>query len=148
MSTADEGRFTLVEDLVAPGEEGSHHHLVDYETQEIVSTLWSKYLARAREGLAPTSVGPAMRRVSYSLDSECMPGQALRRGIRVAGRSRRACTFEAALWHAESGEMVHAAEMVTVFVDPQKGAVEIPEDFWASVERLEGRSIQPAERAS
>jgi len=139
-----EDRFTIVEDLVAPGEPGSGHHLVDYETQALVSTLWSAYLARARQGLAPTPVTQAMRRVTYSLDSECFAGDRLQRGIRVAGRSRRACTFEAALWHADDGRMVHAAELVTVFIEPGKGAVEIPEDFWAAVEAIEGRRIEAA----
>jgi acyl-CoA thioesterase FadM len=138
--------FTIVEEIVAPGEPGSQYHLVDYQTQELVSTLWSTYLAKAQEGLAPTSVHPAMRRVSYSLDSECVPGQRLRRAIRVASRSRRSCTFEATLSHADDGRVIHAAEMVTVFVDPQSGAVEIPAPFWEAVEKMEGRSIPIAER--
>ena len=140
-------QFAIVEEIVAPGEAGSHYHLVDYQTQELVSTLWSKYLAKAREGLGSSSVNPAMRRVSYSLESECTPGQRLQRGIRVVSRSRRSCTFEAVLSNADDGRVIHAAEMVTVFVDPEKGAVEIPADFWAAVERLEGRSIPVAERA-
>jgi acyl-CoA thioesterase FadM len=137
---SDQG-FTIVEEIVAPGDPGSQYHLVDYQTQELVSTLWSAYLAKAREGLAASPVAPAMRRVSYSLESECTPGQRLRRAIRVASRSRRSCTFEATLTHADDGRIIHAAEMVTVFVDPSRGAVEIPEDFWAAVERIEGRSI-------
>jgi acyl-CoA thioesterase FadM len=137
--------FTIVEEIVAPGDPESHYHLVDYQTQELVSTLWSVYLARAREGLAASPVSPAMRRVTYSLDSECAPGDRLRREIRVASRSRRSCTFEARLIHADDGRVVHAAEMVTVFVDPARGAVEIPADFWAAVERIEGRSIPAPE---
>jgi acyl-CoA thioesterase FadM len=139
--------FTIVEEIVAPGVPGSHHHLVDYQTQELVSTLWSAYLAKVREGLAPSSVSPAMRRVSYSLESECTPGQHLTRAIRVSSRSRRSCTFEATLAHADDGRPIHVAEMVTVFVDPGQGAVEIPEDFWAAVERMEGRSIAVTERS-
>jgi len=42
--------------------------------------------------------------------------------------------------------MVHAAEIVTVFVEPGKGSVEIPADFWAGVEALEGRTIPVTER--
>jgi len=133
--------FTIVDEVVAPGDPESHYHLVDYQTQELVSTLWSAYLAKAREGLPASSVNPAMRRVSYSLESECQPGQRLKRGIRVASRSRRSCTFEATLSHADDGRVIHSAEMVTVFVDPQRGSVEIPTDFWAAVEQLEGRSI-------
>jgi acyl-CoA thioesterase FadM len=92
-------------------------------------------------------VTPAMRRVSYSLDSEAFAGQALQRGIKVLTRSRRSCTFAAALWQADTGAMVHSAEMVTVFVEPGQGSVEIPADFWAAVETMEGRSIPVAERA-
>jgi acyl-CoA thioesterase FadM len=139
--------YTIVEDITAPGEPGDTHHLVDYQTQELVSTLWSTYLARARHALAPTSVIPAMRRVSYSLDNEAFAGQPLRRGIKVVGRSRRSCTFASALWHPSDGRMVHAAEIVTVFVEPGKGAVEIPADFWAAVEAMEGRAIPVPEAA-
>jgi acyl-CoA thioesterase FadM len=141
-----EDEYTIIEDVVGPGPPGDTHHLVDYQTQELVSTLWSKYLARAREGLAPSPAIPAMRRVSYSLDNEAFAGQSLQRGIKVVGRSRRSTTFAAGLWHPEDGRMVHAAEIVTVFVEPGKGSVEIPADFWAAVEQIEGRSIPVAER--
>jgi acyl-CoA thioesterase FadM len=143
-----EDQFTIVEDITAPGEPGDHHHLVDYQTQEMVSTLWSKYLARARQDLSPSPVTPAMRRVSYSLDNEAFAGQTLQRGIKVVGRSRRSCTFAAALWHTSDGRMVHSAEIVTVFVEPGTGAVAIPDDFWAAVERIEGRAIPVAEASS
>ena len=144
-----EDEYTIIEDVTADaGPAGGHHHMVDYQTQELVSLLWSKYLARAREGLAPSTVIPAMRRVSYSLDNEAFGGQELQRGIRAVSRSRRSCTFAAGLWHADDGRMVHRAEMVTVFVDPGKGAVEVPEDFWSAIEGIEGRSIPVTERQS
>jgi len=38
--------------------------------------------------------------------------------------------------------------MVTVFVEPGTGAVEVPADFWAAVERTEGRSIPVTERST
>jgi len=141
-----EDSFTLVEDVVGPGEPGDHHHLIDYQTQELVSRLWSTYLARVREGLAPSTVGPVMRRASYSLDNEAFAGDKLQRGIRAVSRTRRSCTFAAGLWQADDGRMVHSAEIVTVFVDPEKGAVEVPDDFWAAVEKLEGHSIPITER--
>jgi acyl-CoA thioesterase FadM len=143
-----EDEYTIVEDIIGPGEPGGAHHLVDYQTQELVSTLWSKYLAQARQGLAPSPVGPALRRVSYSLDNEAFAGQPLQRGIKVVGRSRRSSTFAAGVWHPDDGRMVHLAEMVTVFVEPGQGAVEVPADFWAAVERIEGRSIPMTERQS
>ncbi len=142
-----EDDFTIIEDvtwLAVEGEEG--HHLVDYQTQELVSKLWSKYLAQVRADLAPSAVFPAVRRVSYGLDNEAFPGQPLQRGIRMMGRSRRSCSFSGALWHADDGRMVSSGEIVTVFVDPAKGSVEVPGDFWAAVEKLEGRSIPVTER--
>jgi acyl-CoA thioesterase FadM len=135
--------FTIVEEFVADVDKDPSHHLVDYETQRFVTELWSAYLARVRAGLSEGPVHPAMRRVSYSLDGEAFPGQQLVRGIRMDSRSRRSCTFAIALWHPD-GRLVHSAEMVTVFVDPQlASAVEIPEDFWEAVEVLEGREIRP-----
>ena len=64
----------------------------------------------------------------------------------MVGRSRRSCTFAAGLWHADDGRLVHSAEIVTVFVEPGKGAVEVPEDFWSAVQEIEGRLIAVAER--
>lgn len=138
-------KFTLAEDLIAPGNPESNYHLVDYETQELVSKLWSRYLAVVREGLDPSTPAPAMRWVSYSLESEVLPGQPLTRAIRMESRSRRSCTFVGALWHADTGQMIHSATLVTVFLDPVSGSVEVPENFWAAVERLEGRSIVRSE---
>jgi len=138
-------KFTIVEEFVAEGDAESHHHLVDYETQKFMTNLWSAYLVKVREHLDESPVHPAMRRVSYSLDGEAFPGDTLVRGIRMASRSRRSCTFEIALWHPD-GRMVHSTEMITVFVDPRiPAAVEIPDDFWASVEALEGRTIAAPE---
>ena len=69
-------------------------------------------------------------------------------GIKAAGRSRRACTFAAGLWHPDDGRMIHQAEIVTVFVDPAAGAVPVPDDFWAAVEQMEGAaSRSPSDRA-
>jgi acyl-CoA thioesterase FadM len=140
--------FTLIEDVTGPGEPGANHHLVDYQTQELVSTLWSKYLADAGSGLEASAVSPAMRRVSYSLDNEAFGGDELQRGIKAVGRSRRSCTFAAALWHKADGRMIHSSEIITVFVEPGKGAVEVPDDFWAAVEKIEGREIPITERTA
>jgi hypothetical protein len=142
-----EDSFTIIEDVVAPGDPEHPHHIFDYETQEIVSLLWTKYLAEIRAQCPPTTVVQAMRRVSYTLDNEAFPGDKLQRGIRAVSRSRRTATFSAALWHADDGRIVHQAELVTVFIEPGQGATEIPDDFWAAVEKLEGRSIPIAERA-
>lgn len=144
---AHEDEFTLVENVVAPGDAGSHYHLVDYQTQELVSTLWSKYLAQNREGIGPGTGQPAMRRVTYMLDNEAQPGDELQRGIRAVSRTRRGFTCDAALWHKADGRFVHRAEIVTVWVEPGTGAVEIPAGFWANVERTEGREIPVSERA-
>jgi acyl-CoA thioesterase FadM len=141
-----EDEYTFVEDLVGPGEAGSDHHLVDYVTQEIVSTLWTKYLAQVRAALPPTPVVQAMRRVTYTLDAEAFAGQELQRGIRVVGRSNRTLTFNSALWHKDTGRLVHNAELTTVFIEPGEGSVPVPEDFLAVVEKFEGRSVPLSER--
>ena len=134
-------RFTLIDDVEVAGEVGQHH-LIDFQTQELVSVLWATYLRRVRSVIAPGPAHPVLRSVSYSLHNEAFPGEPLRVGIRMVRRSRRSCTLAASVWHPDDGRTVHAAEMLTVFVDPSRGvAVEIPADFWAEVERLEGRPI-------
>lgn len=141
-----ETEYTIVEDVIGPGEAGDRHHLVDYQTQELVSRLWTIYLARMREACAPTTVVQAMRAASYRLDNEAFAGDALQRGIRMEGRSTRSCTLAVGLWHASTGAMVHQGEIVTVFIDPGTGAVPIPDDWWAAVEQLEGKTFEVAGR--
>jgi acyl-CoA thioesterase FadM len=143
---AHDGEYTLVEDVVGPGEPGNEHHLVDYETQELVSRLWSAYIAKNREGTSMGGTQPAMRRVTYSLDNEAFAGDELQRGIKVISRTRRGFTCEAALWHQSDGRYVHRAELVTVWVEVGNGAVPIPEDFWRNVEAMEGKEIPVMER--
>jgi acyl-CoA thioesterase FadM len=141
-----DNEFTIVEDVVGPGEIGDTHHLVDYETQELVSRLWTSYMAQMRAACGPTTVVQAMRAASYRLDNEAFAGDALQRGIRMHGRTARSCTMAVGLWHASTGAMVHQGEIVTVFIDPGTGAVPIPDDWWAAVERLEGTTFEIAER--
>jgi len=139
-------RFTLVDDVVIDGEPGQHH-LLDHQTQRPLSALWSTYLAQARAACPAGGAHPVLRRVSYSLETEAFPGDPLRCGIGMVSRSRRSCTFAAALWHAGDDRMVHVAELVTVFIHPGHGvgAIAVPDDFWAEVERIEGRSIPAPE---
>jgi len=139
---ADE--YTLVDDVVVERDDPGHH-LVDYETTELISKLWSIYLAKVREGTGPGPT-PALRRTVSDFLAEGFPGQKLQRGIRMESRTRRGCTFRAGLWHADDGRMVQQSEIVTVWVGPE-GAAPIPDDVWANVEQLEGRSIPVAERA-
>ena len=67
----------------------------------------------------------------------------------MASRSRRTFTCEAALWRADDERLVVRIEIVTVTADRRTGqAVAIPAEMWAGIERLEGRAIPMAERAS
>jgi acyl-CoA thioesterase FadM len=142
-----EDDYTIVEDVVAPGEAGAHHHLVDFETQELLSKLWSKYVAMAGDGVPAGDVVPAPKRITTVLESECFAGQKLQRGIKAVARTRRTYTLQAALWHADDGRMVVTSEIVTVAADRSTGsAVEIPAGFWENVERIEGREIPITER--
>ena len=140
--------FTLTEEVTAPGDPDVHYHLVDYQTQELISKLWSRYLVEAGSKSISSGAVPAMRRVSYVLDNEGFGGQQVMRGIKVVSRSRRSVVFAGAVWHPDDGRLIHSAEMVTVFIVPGQGAVEVPEDFWAGVEKLEGKSIPITERKS
>jgi acyl-CoA thioesterase FadM len=142
-----EDEYTLIEDVEGPAKEPPTH-LVDYETGKLLSTLWSLYLAKVREGTAP-GPGPVLRRTTNDFLSEGFPGQAFQRGIRMVSRTRRGCTFQAGLWHAADGRMIQTAEIVTVFVDAATGkAAEIPGDFWANVEAFEDRTIPVTERVA
>jgi acyl-CoA thioesterase FadM len=143
-----EDEYTLIEDVEGPAKERAGHHLVDYETGMLISNLWSIYLAKVGEGTA-AGPGPVLRRTTNDFLSEGFSGQPFQRGIRMVSRTRRGCTFQAALWHAEDGRMIQTSEIVTVFVDMSAGkAAEIPDDFWANVEALEGRTIPVTERTA
>lgn len=125
----------------------THYHLVDYETQELVSKLWSKYVAMASVGIEAGDVVPAPRRITTMLENECFGGQLLQRGIKTVARTRRTYTMQAGLWHADDGRIVVTSEIVTVAADRSTGsAVEIPADYWTNVERIEGREIPITER--
>jgi acyl-CoA thioesterase FadM len=143
-----EDEYTLIEDVEGPVKDDPGHHLVDYETGKLISNLWSIYLAKAREGTSP-GPSPALRRTTNDFLTEGYAGQKFQRGIRMVSRTRRGCTFQAGLWHADDGRMIQTAEIVTVFVDMAAGkAAEIPDDFWANVEALEGRTIPVTERTA
>ena len=144
-----EDEYTIIEDVVAPGEAGSQHHLVDYETQELVSKLWSKYVAMAREGL---DAGDVVRRHDGSRPcstTSASPDSRSSAASKRSARTRRTYTLQAALWHADDGRMVVTSEIVTVAADRSTGsAVEIPAELWANVERIEGHEIPITERPS
>jgi len=139
-----EDEYTLIEDVAGPAKDQAGHHLVDYETGMLLSTFWSAYLARVRAGTAP-GPGPVLRRTTNDFLAEGFSGQSFQRGIRMVSRTRRGCTFHAGLWHADDGRMIQTSEIVTVFVADGRAA-EIPDDVWANVEALEGRTIPVTER--
>jgi acyl-CoA thioesterase FadM len=140
--------YTMVQDLVAPGDPGSHYHLLDWQTGEMITSLWSQYLLAARESAPYGDAVPAPRRVTTVLERECFPGDRLRRGIRAVSRSRRSFVCEAAVWLADTDALVVTEEIVTVVASRSTGqAIEIPADLWAGIERLEGRSLPLVQRA-
>jgi hypothetical protein len=143
---AHEDEYTIIQDVIGPGEPGDRHHLVDYQTQKLLSNLWTEYMARCREAQGPSPVVQAMRSANYVFDNEGFAGDELQRGIRMASRTNRGCTFDVALWHKGDGRMVQRGQISTVFIEPGKGAVPIPEAWWAAAEAIEGRSIPVTER--
>ena len=68
---ADE--YTIVEDVIAPGEIGSDYHLLVWQTHQFTELLWSSYLATAHGGFDYGDVQPAPRRVTTFVESECFP---------------------------------------------------------------------------
>ncbi len=137
---ADE--YTIVEDVIAPGEIGSHYHLLVWQTHQFTELLWSSYLATAHGGFDYGDVQPAPRRVTTLVESECFPGQKLKRGMRTVSRTRRTFTLEGAFWDADDDHLITSTEIVTVCVDrTTAAAIEPPERLWTGIERLEGHSI-------
>src|ERR1700722_13547100 len=64
-----EDQYTIVEDVAAPaGAYGEHSHVVDFQTQQLLSQLWTACLASIRAELPPSKVGQVVRRVTYQLD--------------------------------------------------------------------------------
>jgi acyl-CoA thioesterase FadM len=141
-----EDGYTLVEDVTGPGDPADRHHLVDYQTQELLSRLWTDYMARCRVVQGPSTVVQAMRSASYTFDNEAFAGDELQRGIRMASRTRRSCTFDVALWHKADGRIVQRGSISTVFIEPGHGSVTIPDAWWAAAEAMEGKTIAVTER--
>ena len=141
-----EDEYTIVEDVVAPGEPAT---TITWSTTRPRS--WCRACGRSiwwwprGPGAVGAAAGPAPRQLHTRQRVVRRPEAAARDEGREP--TRRTCTFQGGLWHIDDGRMVHASELVTVWVDPAKGAVEVPEDFWAAVEKLEGRSIAVTERA-
>jgi acyl-CoA thioesterase FadM len=142
-----EDEYTVVEDVVGPGDPNSDYHLLVWQTQQLTELLWSSYLATANKGNDNGDVVVAPRRVTIMVETESYPGQLLKRGIRTVSRTRRSFTLEAAVWDAKDDHLICTTEIVTVCVDRSSAkAVEPPPALWAGIERLEGRTIAITER--
>jgi acyl-CoA thioesterase FadM len=134
--------YTKVEEVVAPGDPGTHYHLLVFQVYEMIEWLWSDFLGEAHGGKDYGDVQPAPRKITITVERESFPGQRLKKGIRVASRTRRTFTLEAAVWDAEDEHLILTAEIVTVSADRSTAsAVEPTERLWSGIERLEGRSI-------
>ena len=84
-----EDEFTIIEDIVGPGDPAEHHHLVDYETQDSSRNCGPRTWRRVRKDLGSVADRTSDGCVGLHARRRGIPGQPLQRGIRAIGHLRR-----------------------------------------------------------
>jgi acyl-CoA thioesterase FadM len=123
---------------------GGGAHLSAPEITELFFRGWMRYLS-VGTGLGEGTVFgaravPTTREFTVSLLREIYADDELRLGIRAVSRRRRSFTLELSLQRVVDDSVAATCRTVQVCVDAS-GAVEVPPELWAAVERLEGQSI-------
>lgn len=138
----EDPRFTVIDDVVAPGDPKSPgSHVVDYEVQKILSEGWQGYVAILREQVPEMPV-PVVRQITTSFEAECHAGDRLQRGTRVVSRSRRSYVLEEALWQTDSEQVIATSKVVMTGIDRTTGrAAELPPELVSAMEALEGVAL-------
>jgi acyl-CoA thioesterase FadM len=120
-------------------------HLNNVAVLRLFEQLRRKYMMKTghlRREVLPEGLVIGVREMVCSYVTEAMPSEELHGGCRVLGRSRRAYLFDEVL--AAGNRVVARARVLECVIDRNAGrAVEIPADFWAIFERMEGRSMPP-----
>ena len=91
-------------------------------------------------GLVAAGEVVGVRELACRYESEARPGEDLRGGCRVLGRSRRSWLYDQLL---VTGERIVARCRVIECVIRDGAAVEVPAAFWRIVEAAEGRTMGP-----
>lgn len=97
-------------------------------------------LAGGGGGLVAEGQVVGVRELVCRYESEARPGEELRGGCRVLGRSRRSWLYDQVL---VTGERLVARCRVVECVIRDGAAVEVPAAFWRIVEAAEGRAMGP-----
>jgi acyl-CoA thioesterase FadM len=137
--------FPWVEDVVAP-EVGHDDHIDNIQIAQLMYDAWMHYLVEGLQSdmgeLFSRRGRPIVREITARFESETFPGDRLQCGVRAISRSRRSFTLEQVLSQKAHGRVVAVGRTVLVTIDTATGQpVEVPSNFWQSVERFEGRSI-------
>jgi acyl-CoA thioesterase FadM len=138
--------YPCVADLSPPAEAYDEQgHLNNVAYLQLFEKLRREYMfvgGRLRREMLPLGLVVGVRELICRYESEALPGEALRGGCRVVGRTERSYLFDEIL---VSGERVVArARVLECVIDRDRGrAVPIPHEFWALFERVEGRAMPP-----
>lgn len=143
MSTLFREDFRRLDDIKAP-DAGKSGHIDIVQITALFFDAWMGYLVPGlgldREAVFQPSGRPIMRSTTVDVEAEINPGQVLQCGVRALARRTRSFTLEGLLAH--DGRPAARGHLVLVTVDTNTGrSVEIPEELWAAVERVEGRMI-------
>jgi acyl-CoA thioesterase FadM len=96
-----------------------------------------------RRHLVPDGVVVGVRDLFVRYESEGMPGEQVRGGCRIVGRSNRAYLFDEII--AAGNRVIARAAVVECVIDRAAGkAIEVPAALWEWFESVEGRSMPVA----
>lgn len=143
MSTSFAADFRRLDDITAPAA-GTSGHIDIVQVTALLFDAWMGYLVPGlgldRESVLRPVGRPIVRSTTVDVEAEIRPGQVLQCGVRAQARRTRSFTLGGLLAH--EGRPVARGQVVLVTVDTTTGrSVEIPQELWAAVERVEGRDI-------
>ncbi|MFL6239749.1 MAG: acyl-CoA thioesterase [Actinomycetes bacterium] len=120
-------------------------HLNNVAVLSLFEKLRRHYMlktGRLRREMLPPGIVIGVREMVCSYVTEALPSEGLHGACRVLGRSRRSYLFDEVLTAGE--RVVARARVLECVIDREAGrAIEIPADFWAIFERMEGREMPP-----
>lgn len=114
-------------------------HVSNLEIERIFFEGRNSFLISLDRDLWHRSVVPQVRELTTRFDAEIDAGRELDCATRVVSRSRRAFVMEQVLVDRTDGTVMASCRSVHVTVGPS-GAVDIPDELWAAIERHSGRT--------
>ena len=124
-------------------------HLNNAAVAQIFNDLRITYMTAANpefgRGLAKRGFVVAVREMHVLFESQGMPGERLVGAARIEGRRGRAQITEQRLVEESSGRPVARAWLLHLLLQNGK-VVDWPEDYWETVAKVEGRSMEARPR--